>query len=44
MENGVDLDEEAMRFEEELRRIYPQEGNGGGSRVVRMEEVEDEGP
>lgn len=40
---GVDLDEEARRFEEEIGGIYPEEAEEVGRRGVQMEEVEDEG-
>ncbi|KAK5128670.1 hypothetical protein LTR85_000003 [Meristemomyces frigidus] len=46
MEKGLDLDEEARRFEEEISSIYPAEAeelDGGRRAGVQMEEVEDEG-
>jgi F0F1-type ATP synthase membrane subunit b/b' len=38
-----DLDEELKKFEAELNSIYPQEAEALSSKVVHMEEVEDEG-
>ncbi|KAK4550713.1 hypothetical protein LTR36_000292 [Oleoguttula mirabilis] len=45
MEEGIDLDEEARRFEAEINSIYPAEAEElpDGRRAVQMEDVDDDG-